>query len=43
MRATTLREVIEGVAVGITEAGVLEIKTASGEIKGVYSADIELC
>lgn len=43
VRATTLREVIEGVAVGITEAGVLEIKTASGEVKGVYSADIELC
>ena len=43
VRATTLREVIEGVAIGITEAGVLEIKTASGEVKGVYSADIELC
>ena len=43
VRATTLREVIEGVAIGITETGVLEIKTAAGEVKGVYSADIELC
>lgn len=42
VRATTLREVIEGKAIGITESGVLEIQTASGEIKGVYSADIEI-
>ena len=42
VRATTLREVIEGKAIGITESGVLEIKTATGEIKGVYSADIEI-
>ena len=42
VRATTLLEVIEGEAIGITESGVLEIRTASGEIKGVYSADIEI-
>ncbi|WP_042478018.1 biotin--[acetyl-CoA-carboxylase] ligase [Bacillus ndiopicus] len=42
VRATTLREVIEGQAIGITEAGVLEIRTANGEIKSVYSADIEV-
>ncbi len=42
VRATTVREVIEGEAMGITESGVLEIRTASGEIKGVYSADIEI-
>lgn len=42
VRATTVREVIEGEAIGITESGVLEIRTASGEIKGVYSADIEI-
>lgn len=42
VRATTLREVIEGEAVGITETGVLEIRTANGEIKSVYSADIEV-
>lgn len=42
VKATTLREVVEGEAVGITENGVLEILQANGEIKGVYSADIEL-
>lgn len=42
IRATTLREVIEGVAVGITEDGILEIQIDSGEIKQVYSADIEI-
>ncbi|WP_342472740.1 biotin--[acetyl-CoA-carboxylase] ligase [Metasolibacillus sp. FSL H7-0170] len=42
VRATTLREIIEGQAIGITEAGVLEIRTANGEIKSVYSADIEI-
>ena len=42
VRATTLREVIEGKAIAITESGVLEIATATGEIKQVYSADIEI-
>ncbi|TSI09058.1 biotin--[acetyl-CoA-carboxylase] ligase [Lysinibacillus sp. BW-2-10] len=42
IKATTLREVIEGTAIGITESGVLEIQLDNGEIKGVYSADIEL-
>ena len=42
VRATTLREVIEGKAIAITEAGVLQIETAAGDIKSVYSADIEL-
>lgn len=42
VKATTAREVIEGKAIAITESGVLEIQTAKGEIKGVYSADIEL-
>ncbi|WP_332648758.1 biotin--[acetyl-CoA-carboxylase] ligase [Lysinibacillus sp. 54212] len=42
VKATTLREVIEGEAIGITEAGVLQIRTNSGEIKEVYSADIEI-
>lgn len=43
VRATTLREVIEGEAIGITETGVLEIRTSTGEVKSVYSADIEIC
>jgi len=42
IKATTLREIIEGKAVGITESGVLEIELPTGEIKGVYSADIEI-
>lgn len=42
IRATTLREVIEGKAIGITENGVLQIVLPSGELKEVYSADIEL-
>lgn len=42
IRATTLREVFEGVAIGITEDGILEIKLDNGDIKRVYSADIEI-
>ncbi|MGN7476454.1 biotin--[acetyl-CoA-carboxylase] ligase [Solibacillus silvestris] len=42
VKATTLREVVEGQAIGITESGVLEIRQANGDIKGIYSADIEL-
>lgn len=42
IRATTLREVLEGKAIGITEDGVLQLQLASGEVRGIYSADIEL-
>lgn len=42
IKATTLTEVIEGKAIGITEAGILEILLDNGEIRSVYSADIEL-
>lgn len=42
VKATSLREVVEGEAIRITENGVLEIRQANGEIKGVYSADIEI-
>lgn len=42
VKATTLREVVEGEAISITESGVLEIRQANGEIKSMYSADIEL-
>lgn len=42
VRATTLREVVVGKAIGITESGVLEIQLADGTVKGVYSADIEI-
>lgn len=42
VRATTLREVVEGEAIAISDTGVLEIRQANGVVKGVYSADIEL-
>lgn len=42
IKATTLTEVITGKAIGITESGVLEIQLENGEIRSVYSADIEL-
>ncbi len=42
IKATTLRDVLIGEAVEITDDGVLKIKLDNGEIKGVYSADISL-
>jgi BirA family biotin operon repressor/biotin-[acetyl-CoA-carboxylase] ligase len=42
IKATTLSEVIEGKAIGITESGVLQIQLENGEKRSIYSADIEL-
>ena len=42
VRATTLREVIVGKALAITDTGVLQIKKEDGTIAEVYSADVEL-
>lgn len=42
VRATTLREVIVGKAIAITNSGVLQIEREDGSIAEVYSADIEL-
>ncbi|WP_342469664.1 biotin--[acetyl-CoA-carboxylase] ligase [Ureibacillus sp. FSL K6-3587] len=42
IKATTIREIIEGQAVGITDEGVLEILLDDGQVKKVYSADIEI-
>ncbi len=42
VRATTLREVIVGKALAITDTGVLQIEKADGTIAEVYSADVEL-
>ena len=42
VRATTLREVIEGKALAITNSGVLQIEKKDGTIAEVYSADVEL-
>ena len=42
VRATTLREVVVGKALAITDSGVLKIEKEDGSIAEVYSADIEL-
>lgn len=42
VRARMSRETLEGVAEGITEDGVLQLRTADGKLHGIYSADIEL-
>lgn len=42
VRATTLREVVEGTAIAITDSGVLQIEQQDGSVVSVYSADIEL-
>lgn len=42
IRATSAKEVVEGLAIGITDEGILQLKTADGQIRSVYSADIEL-
>lgn len=42
IKVTTLRDSFEGLALGITDDGVLEIQMDDGEIKKVYSADIEI-
>ncbi|WP_088007585.1 biotin--[acetyl-CoA-carboxylase] ligase [Indiicoccus explosivorum] len=42
IRASSPREVLEGLAMGITPDGVLELKTDDGKIHQIYSADIEL-
>jgi BirA family biotin operon repressor/biotin-[acetyl-CoA-carboxylase] ligase len=41
IKARTLNEVIEGIALGITDDGVLQIQDHNGKIHQVYSADIE--
>lgn len=42
VRARMSRETLEGIAEGITEDGVLQLRTADGKLHGIYSADIEL-
>ncbi|MFC5559671.1 biotin--[acetyl-CoA-carboxylase] ligase [Ureibacillus thermophilus] len=42
IKASTIRETIEGQAIGITDEGVLEILLDDGQVKKVYSADIEI-
>lgn len=40
IKAVMLNETIEGVALGISEDGLLEVKQDDGTIRGIYSADI---
>ncbi|MHA6259660.1 biotin--[acetyl-CoA-carboxylase] ligase [Sporosarcina sp. CAU 1771] len=42
IRAVMLNETIEGMAIGISESGMLELRLDDGTIRGIYSADIEL-
>ncbi|AOV08048.1 biotin--[acetyl-CoA-carboxylase] ligase [Sporosarcina ureilytica] len=41
IRATMVNQTVEGLAIGITEEGMLELKQDDGTIFGVYSGDIE--
>lgn len=43
IKARTLNGVIEGLAKGITEEGVLLLESDDGEVHHIYSADIEIC
>lgn len=41
IRAVMVNETVEGLAIGITDSGMLELKLDDGTIYGVYSGDIE--
>lgn len=42
IKATTLRDVFVGKAIGITKDGILQLQLDDGRIENIYSADIEL-
>lgn len=42
VEVTTLRETFEGIATGINEDGVLQVKLVTGEIRSIYSGDIKI-
>lgn len=42
VRARMAKETLEGMAEGITEDGVLQLRTPDGKLHGIYSADIEM-
>jgi BirA family biotin operon repressor/biotin-[acetyl-CoA-carboxylase] ligase len=42
VRARMVKETLEGIAEGITDDGVLQLRTADGKLHGIYSADIEM-
>jgi len=42
IKAVMINQQIEGIALGITNDGVLQVQTDDGTIHGIYSADIEI-
>ncbi|WKA53343.1 biotin--[acetyl-CoA-carboxylase] ligase [Planococcus shixiaomingii] len=42
IRARMAKETLEGIAEGITDDGILQLRTADGKLHGIYSADIEM-
>ncbi|MGB3260826.1 biotin--[acetyl-CoA-carboxylase] ligase [Paenisporosarcina sp.] len=42
IKAIMIHQQIEGLALGITSDGILQVKTDDGQIHGIYSADIEI-
>ena len=42
IKAVMIHSEIEGVALGITSDGVLQVRTDDGKVHGIYSADIEI-
>ena len=42
IRAVMFNETIEGIALGISNDGMLELRLDNGTVRGIYSADIEL-
>ncbi|PSL41956.1 BirA family biotin operon repressor/biotin-[acetyl-CoA-carboxylase] ligase [Planomicrobium soli] len=42
VRARMAKETLEGIAEGITDEGVLQLRTNDGKLHGIYSADIEM-
>ncbi|PIC62809.1 biotin--[acetyl-CoA-carboxylase] ligase [Sporosarcina sp. P13] len=42
IKANMVNESVEGIALGISEDGMLELQLEDGTIRGIYSADIEM-
>ena len=42
VRARMTNQTLEGIAEGITDDGVLQLRTSDGKLHGIYSADIEM-
>ncbi|PIC87807.1 biotin--[acetyl-CoA-carboxylase] ligase [Sporosarcina sp. P20a] len=42
IKASMVHETVEGIALGISHDGMLELRLADGTVRGIYSADIEV-